>query len=192
MSSADFVVRRARREDAAVLGRLGGLLLRMHYEFDPERFMAPGDDPESGYGWFLRSQLKDDDVVVLVAERRSVPTDPAAPDDRSVRHSRAERSRGRPDPPSPGEVVGYVYAGLEPLSWKELRDAAGFIHDVVVAADARGHGVATLLIEAAIAWLREKGAPRVMLWTAEKNVEAQRLFGRLGFRRTMIEMTREI
>ena len=29
-------------------------------------------------------------------------------------------------------MVGYVYAGLEPLSWKELRDAAGFIHDVVV------------------------------------------------------------
>src|SRR5688500_173087 len=28
------------------------------------------------------------------------------------------------------EVVGYVYAGLEPLSWKELRDEAGFIHDI--------------------------------------------------------------
>jgi hypothetical protein len=33
--------------------------------------------------------------------------------------------------------------------------------------------------------------PRVMLWTAEKNDYAQRLFARLGFRRTMIEMTRE-
>jgi hypothetical protein len=31
-----------------------------------------------------------------------------------------------------GTVVGYVYAGIEPQSWKELRDAAGFIHDVVV------------------------------------------------------------
>ena len=31
-----------------------------------------------------------------------------------------------------------------------------------------------------------------MLWTAQKNVPAQRLFDRLGFRRTMIEMTREL
>ena len=30
------------------------------------------------------------------------------------------------------EVVGYVYAGLEPQSWKELREACGFIHDVAV------------------------------------------------------------
>jgi hypothetical protein len=33
--------------------------------------------------------------------------------------------------------VGYIYAGLEPLSWKELRDEAGFIHDVVLAEEAR-------------------------------------------------------
>jgi ribosomal protein S18 acetylase RimI-like enzyme len=31
-----------------------------------------------------------------------------------------------------------------------------------------------------------------VLWTAEKNDPAQRLFTRLGFRRTMIEMTREL
>jgi hypothetical protein len=30
-----------------------------------------------------------------------------------------------------------------------------------------------------------------MLWTAEQNPVAQQLFARLGFRRTMIEMTRE-
>jgi GNAT superfamily N-acetyltransferase len=47
------------------------------------------------------------------------------------------------------------------------------------------------LIETAIAWLRQQGAPRVMLWTAEKNAGAQDLFTRLGFRRTMIEMTLE-
>jgi hypothetical protein len=47
------------------------------------------------------------------------------------------------------------------------------------------------LIETAAAWLATCGVPRVMLWTAEKNQEAQRLLGHLGFRRTMIEMTRE-
>jgi RimJ/RimL family protein N-acetyltransferase len=47
-------------------------------------------------------------------------------------------------------------------------------------------------MEAAMAWLREHGAPRVVLGTAEQNAGAQRLFAKLGFRRTMIEMTREL
>jgi ribosomal protein S18 acetylase RimI-like enzyme len=89
-------------------------------------------------------------------------------------------------------VVGYVYTALEPESWKELREAAGFIHDVVVAPDARRHGVATALMNAAVEWLRSRGAPRVVLGTADKNEVAQRLFARLGFRRTMIEMTKEL
>ena len=48
-------------------------------------------------------------------------------------------------------VIGYVYAGIEPTSWKELRDTAGFIHDVVVEESSRRGGVARLLIEAATA-----------------------------------------
>ena len=91
-----------------------------------------------------------------------------------------------------GSIVGYVYAGLEPQSWKELRDAAGFIHDVVVVPEAQGHGVASTLIDTACEWFRTVGAPRVVLWTAEKNEGAQRLFAHLGFRKTMIEMTREL
>jgi GNAT superfamily N-acetyltransferase len=157
----DFTIRAATRDDAAALGRLGAMLLRAHHQFDPQRFMAPGTNPEDGYGWFLTSQLADEDVTVLVAERA-------------------------------GEVIGYVYAGLEPRSWKELRDACGFVHDVGVTEAGRRGGVATALIEAAVAWLRDRGAPRVVLWTAEQNDAAQRLFARLGFRRTMIEMTREL
>ena len=91
-----------------------------------------------------------------------------------------------------GRTVGYVFAGLEPLSWKELRGPAGFIHDVVIEEPARGAGAGTALVDAAMAWLRDRGAPRVLLWTAEHNQGAQRLFERLGFRRTMVEMTREL
>jgi ribosomal protein S18 acetylase RimI-like enzyme len=91
-----------------------------------------------------------------------------------------------------GRIVGYLYAGLEPQSWKELREAAGFVHDVVVDESARGTGVATRLMEAGFEWLRACGAERVVLWTADANAGAQRLFTRLGFRRTMIEMTREL
>jgi ribosomal protein S18 acetylase RimI-like enzyme len=159
--SARFTIRRASKGDAAALGRLGGHLLRTHYEFDRRRFIAPGDDLESGYAWFLASQLAEDDVAVFVAEQ----------DD---------------------SVVGYIYVGIEPHSWKELREECGFIHDIVVSAEGRRGGVATALIDTAIAWLKERGSPRVMLWTAEPNEAAQKLFAKLGFRRTMIEMTREL
>ena len=64
-----------------------------------------------------------------------------------------------------GVVVGYVYAGLEPRSWRQLREPAGFIHDVAVEESSRRTGVATALVEAAIEWLRTEGAPRVLLGT---------------------------
>lgn len=157
----DITIRQATPADLPALGRLGALLMRTHYDFDPQRFMSAGSDAAEGYAWFLGRQLKDVDVIIYVAE-------------------------------CDNEVIGYVYAGLEPISWKELRDACGFIHDVVVDESARRNGTATALIEKAIEWLGERGAPRVMLWTAERNAAAQQLFARLGFRRTMIEMTREL
>lgn len=40
--------------------------------------------------------------------------------------------------------------------------------------------------------LKDRGAPQIVLSTAEQNESAQRLFARAGFRRTMIEMTREV
>jgi len=89
-------------------------------------------------------------------------------------------------------IVGYVYAALEPMSWKELRGPAGFIHDIAVAEEARRAGVGTKLIQAAVEWLRAHGAPRVMLSTAALNNDARALFQRLGFRVTMLEMTMEL
>jgi ribosomal protein S18 acetylase RimI-like enzyme len=91
-----------------------------------------------------------------------------------------------------GRILGYVYAAIEPQSWEELRDEAGYIHDIIVHDSARGRGVASALIDASLSWFRQRGMPRVLLMTAEQNASAQRLFARLGFRRTMIEMTREI
>ena len=158
---ADVRIRRATDADVPALGRLGASLLTLHYSYDPQRFMAPSGHPEEGYAWFLGSQLREDDVVIFVAERK-------------------------------GEVVGYVYAGLEPQSWKELREAAGFIHDVLVDESHRRGGIAAALLDAASGWLKAHGAPRVVLWTAERNHAAQRLFEQTGFRRTMIEMTREL
>ena len=93
---------------------------------------------------------------------------------------------------SDSRIVGYVFAAIEPLSWKDLRDECGFIHDLLVADDARRSGVGEALLNAAIAWLREQKMPRVVLGTAAQNENARRLFERRGFRPTMIEMTLEL
>jgi ribosomal protein S18 acetylase RimI-like enzyme len=90
-----------------------------------------------------------------------------------------------------GAVVGYAYAGLEPMSWKDLRAACGYLHDVFVDPAARGAGAGERLVRAAFQWLESRGAPRVVLMSAARNEAAQRLFERVGFRRTMVEMTRE-
>jgi ribosomal protein S18 acetylase RimI-like enzyme len=90
-----------------------------------------------------------------------------------------------------GKVVGYAYATLEGIDWMALRGPAGVLQDIIVEPQQRGRGVGRLLLEAALAHLEARGAPRVVLSTAAHNAPAQRLFERAGFRRTMVEMTRE-
>jgi ribosomal protein S18 acetylase RimI-like enzyme len=90
-----------------------------------------------------------------------------------------------------GGVVGYSYAGVEGHDYMSLRGPAGVLHDIIVDPNSRGHGIGRKLLEATIAELSSRGAPRVVLSTAERNEAAQRLFTKAGFRRTMIEMTRE-
>lgn len=161
MRTSNIVIRRATPADVEAVGRLGALLLRVHYDFDRLRFMRPGESAAEGYAWFLGTQLDEPDSLVLVADRAH-------------------------------EVIGYLYAGIEPRNWKELREEAGFIHDVLVTDEHRGGGVAEALMREAFAWMRERGVPRVLLWTAASNARARRLFERLGFRPTMTEMTMEL
>jgi len=154
------VIRSATRADLPAIGRLGALLVRLHHDFDPQRFIPATPRTEQGYGSFIGTQLEVPDVIVLVAERD-------------------------------GEVLGYSYAGLEGFDYMALRAPAGALYDIVVDPAHRGHGVGRMLLDATLAALADRGAPRVVLSTAERNEPAQRLFARAGFRRTMIEMTRE-
>ena len=91
-----------------------------------------------------------------------------------------------------GKVVGYAYAGVEGWDYMQLRGPAGALYDIVVDPSYRGRGIGGALLERMIAELAARGAPRVVLSTAEQNGAAQRLFARAGFRPTMIEMTREL
>jgi ribosomal protein S18 acetylase RimI-like enzyme len=154
-------IRPAAPADLPALGRLGALLVRLHHDFDPQRFLAATPGTERAYAAFLGTQLAEPDIVVLVAERG-------------------------------GAVLGYAYAGVEGTDYMALRGPAGALYDLVVDPAHRRQGVGRMLLEAALAALAERGAPRVVLSTAERNEPAQRLFARAGFRRTMIEMTREL
>ena len=144
-----------------MLGRLGAMLVRVHHDLDPERFIAATPGTEQGYASYLGTQLAQPNVIILVADRE-------------------------------GQVLGYTYAGLEGWDYMALRGPAGALYDVVVDPVYRRNGVGRLLLDATLTALKELGAPRVVLSTAERNEAAQRLFAGAGFRRTMIEMTREL
>jgi diamine N-acetyltransferase len=139
-----------------------GALLVQQHTAFDRRRFISPANPERLYEDFLRREMGSDDDAVVLVAERG------------------------------GRIVGYAFASIEPASMKELRATAGFIHDVLVEDAARGASIGTSLVNAAIAWLRDHGADRVMLWSAEQNVGAQQLFTRLGFRRTMVEMTREL
>lgn len=62
-----FRVRPLEAQDLEVVGRLAGRLVRMHYAFDPKRFLEPGD-PETGYRRWFAKEMKEPDVALLVAE----------------------------------------------------------------------------------------------------------------------------
>jgi ribosomal protein S18 acetylase RimI-like enzyme len=91
-----------------------------------------------------------------------------------------------------GSVIGYAYAAVEGVDYMSLRGPAAVLHDLIVAPEHRSRGVGGRLMEAMFAELAARGAPRVVLSTAFRNEPAQRLFERMGFRRTMVEMTREL
>lgn len=157
-----MIIRRAAPADIPALGRLGAILVREHHAYDPQRFIAPTAETEEGYGAFLATQLEEPDVLVIVAELEG------------------------------DGVIGYLYAGLEGHDWMALRGPAGVLHDMVVDPAHRGRGTGRMLLDAALAELGARGAPRAVLSTAARNEAAQRLFARMGFRPSMIEMTREL
>jgi len=88
-------------------------------------------------------------------------------------------------------IVGYAYGRLEGADWNLLLAEHGALHDVWVEPELRRAGVATRLVREMCSRLTTLGAPRVLLHSAWQNREAHALFERLGFRRTMVEMTRE-
>jgi len=155
------VIRRATAADLPGIGRLGGLLVEEHHDFDPRRFLGARRRTPADYASFISAHLEDSDGAVLVAD-----------DD--------------------GDVIGYAYSVIDGYDFLALRGPAGILHDIVVDPAYRGRGVGRRLLDETLAYLKSRGAPRVVLSTAVRNGPAQRLFASVGFRPTMIEMTREL
>jgi ribosomal protein S18 acetylase RimI-like enzyme len=64
----NVTIRPAMHADMKAIGRLGALLIKTHYDFDPDRFISAGPDSAQRYGSYLGSQLDRENVIVLVAE----------------------------------------------------------------------------------------------------------------------------
>lgn len=165
MSDRPLLVREATESDLPALARLGARLARMHHRLDPRRFFVVAG-MEKGYAWWLGKERKNRNAVVLAA----------------IREGRGGRE----------SVVGYAYGRIEPRDWNSLRETCGVGIDLMVEPRARKAGVGGALVEALSAALKERGAPRVVIQVASLNPRAQAVFAGLGFRPTMVEMTREL
>jgi len=152
-----------KKEDLPAVGILAGRLVRMHYAYDQERYMKPGN-PEQGYQRWFGTKLDADDAILLVAEDPSIAAGP----------------------------LGYAFVALEGRDYNNLLEPHAKLHDILVDERAQKHGVGEALLDEVFRTAKEKGAPRVLLYTASQNETAQRLFHRMGFRTTMLEMTREL
>jgi ribosomal protein S18 acetylase RimI-like enzyme len=153
-----LTVRKMTEADLTAAGKMGADLIRLHHAWDDKRFFTV-DNPDSGYRWFLGTQLKNPETVLLVAD-------------------------------IDGTVAGYLYGSIEERDWQLLLDAHGAVNDVFVDERFRKQGTGAALMKAGIEALEKLGAKRIVLSSATPNTQAQKLFESLGFRRTMVEMTR--
>jgi ribosomal protein S18 acetylase RimI-like enzyme len=164
-SNSPLLVREATESDLPALAQLGARLARMHHRMDPRRFFVVAG-MEKGYAWWLGEERKSPKAVVLAA----------------VRTGRTGKE----------SVVGYAYGRIEPRDWNALREECGIGIDLMVEPRARHQGIGAALVEELSAALEKRGAPRVVIQVASLNPDAQAVFTGLGFRPTMVEMTREL
>lgn len=171
-SSRDTIhIRQANALDLPEVARLAASLVRLHHSLDASRFLL--EEPvEDGYAWFFGKEIARKESVIFVAERRPNETD-------------------EPDETTNPAIVGYAWGRLEPRDWMELRDACGRLHEVYVDPSIRRSGIGRRLLQETLSWLEANGAPRIVLTSAWQNASAHRFFESLGFRPTMIEMTRD-
>ncbi|MEW6249962.1 MAG: GNAT family N-acetyltransferase [Planctomycetota bacterium] len=182
MGAGAFHVRPARVADAGPAATLAAELVRFHHQLDAKRFAILADPLEPGYARFLGTLPSRAGAVLLVAEARprGASAETAGQDDETG----TARDEGSP-------LVGYAFGIVEGPSWPDLLDVHGRFHDLFVHPAYRRCGVGRALAVRMLAELCARGAPRIVLSAAWANPVSRKLFESLGFRPTMVEMTRE-
>ena len=80
-----------------------------------------------------------------------------------------------------GQLVGFCSVRIDRAPPIHREVARAEITDVAVRRERRRRGIGRALVEAALAWVRERGVPRVEVRVVAGNAEGQRFWRALGF-----------
>ncbi len=130
-------------------------LARLRWDFSPDEVAASGQpfaEFAAGFAELLSDALAGDSWVIWVAE-------------------------------CDGRLVANVYVRLVPKVPRPGRFGAvyGYVTNVYAEPDARNQGIGSAVLDAAIAWARERRLEFLIVWPAEESV---RFYERAGFRRS--------
>src|SRR6218665_3754033 len=82
-----------------------------------------------------------------------------------------------------GEAVAYATAGDNALPHPEARPGEGELKAFYVRREMHGSGLASRLMDTALAWLDREGGRRLWIGVWSGNVRAQRFYARYGFQK---------
>lgn len=77
-------------------------------------------------------------------------------------------------------AVGFIVVDTAWMDWEG--QPIGEIHELVVHPDFWGQGIASRLLKAGLAHIRDRGLGKAGLWVGEHNHRAMRFYQRYGFR----------
>ena len=157
-----MIIRPAKPNDVPNVLPMVQKVCALHEEWDAARYGFLPNIAEKYRAW-LTARAGDPSSVFLVAEHEEL--------DKLV-----------------GFLVGTVDDTIPIYRVREV----GFIHDVWVEPDYRNEGVARQLTMLAIERFRQIGVTQIRLETAKVNDAARGLFGRCGFRESVVEMLLEL
>ena len=138
---------------------------------------ARADDHEAILGLWLD---------LIEHHRRLAPQNPPAPNLREVLASEIRRGLQRQRcrllvAERAGARIGFLFAEVEPAGEPNEGASSGWIHELFVAPDARGRGVARALIDQADAFFAANRVQRVSVRVESGNAEALRYWRQRGF-----------
>ncbi|MFD3449827.1 GNAT family N-acetyltransferase [Microbacteriaceae bacterium 4G12] len=85
-----------------------------------------------------------------------------------------------------GNVIGNVWIHIN------QEEKRGFLYNIYIAEEYRGKGYGTIAMQKSEEWLREKEIYRFGLHVFGHNTEAKKLYERLGFEVTGVNMLKEL